>query len=105
MQCKLSEIKTLFDWRDEDECKPTFDGRKEIENMKHKQIIVGEYVFTPCKNAFNNKTSYWVSKKDHWLAVYAFTPMSSGNLKEMTSENSLQSYIRLFDGMIEKLSK
>lgn len=73
--------------------------------MKHKQIIVGDYVFTPCKNAFNEKTSYWVSKKDHWLAVYAFTPMSSSNLKEMTRMEVLQSYISLYDNTLEKLSK
>ena len=73
--------------------------------MEYRQIVMGDYVFTPCKNAFNSKTSYWVSKKDHWLAVYAFTPMSAGNLKEMTTEEVLHTYIRLYDGIIEKLGK
>lgn len=73
--------------------------------MEHKQIIVGDYVFTPCKNAFNNKTSYWVSKKNYTISVYAFTPMNSRNLKEMTKKEVLESYINLFDSMIEKLSK
>lgn len=73
--------------------------------MEHKQIIVGDYVFTPCKNAFNNKTSYWVSKKNYTISVYAFTPMDSRNLKEMTKKEVLESYINLFDSMIEKLSK
>lgn len=28
-----------------------------------KQITIGEYVLTPIKNAFNDKWSYWISKK------------------------------------------
>ena len=70
--------------------------------MEHKQIIVGDYVFTPCKNAFNNKTSYWVSKKDYWISVYAFTPWDSKNLKEMTSEESLKSYMNHFDEVVKR---
>lgn len=71
-------------------------------NMKHKQIVVGEYVFTPCKNAFNNKTSYWVSKDGYTLSVYAFTPWDSSNLKEMTTPESLQSYMDFFDEMVKR---
>lgn len=72
--------------------------------MEHKQIIVGDYVFTPCKNAFNNKVSYWVSKRNYTISVYAFTPMYSGDLKEHISEKYLESYMRYFDSVIEKLS-
>lgn len=72
--------------------------------MEHKQIIVGDYVFTPCKNAFNNKVSYWVSKRNYTISVYAFTPMYSEDLKEHISEKYLESYMRYFDSVIEKLS-
>ena len=72
--------------------------------MKHKQIIVGDYVFTPCKNAFNNKTSYWVSKKDHTISVYAFTPMDNRDLKDHISEKCLESYMRYFDSVVDRLS-
>jgi len=72
--------------------------------MKHRQIIVGEYVFTPCKNAFNNKVSYWVSKDGCSIAVYAFTPWDSQNLKEMTTPETLQSYIKVFDETLQRLS-
>lgn len=71
--------------------------------MEYKQIIVGDYVLTPCKNAFNEKTSYWISKKDYWISVYAFTPWDKGNLKEMLSEESLQSYMNYFEEVVRRL--
>ncbi|MBO5550424.1 MAG: hypothetical protein J5966_00565 [Lachnospiraceae bacterium] len=69
--------------------------------MEHKQIIVGDYVFTPCKNAFNSKTSYWISKKGYAVALYAFTPTDSADLKRMTEKKSLDSYIRYFKSAVE----
>ena len=42
--------------------------------------IYGEYVLTPCQNAFNRKKSYWLSKKDFMLAVYCFTPIDRSDL-------------------------
>ena len=72
--------------------------------MEHKQIIVGDYVFTPCKNAFNNKTSYWISKRNFTISLYVFTPMYSRDLKYHTSEECLESYMRYFDSVVEKLS-
>ena len=70
--------------------------------MEHRQIIVGDYVFTPCKNAFNSKTSYWISKKDHWLAVYAFTPMDAADLREHTEEDALNGYIWHYEAVLAK---
>lgn len=67
------------------------------------QIIVGDYVFSPCKNGFNDKTSYWVSKKGYTIAVYAFTPTSKNDLKEMTREDVLKSYINYLEQTIAKL--
>ena len=65
--------------------------------MKHKQVIIGDYVFTPCKNAFNSKVSYWISKKGYMYSVYAFTPNSENDLNFQLSESCVNGYIRLFD--------
>lgn len=70
--------------------------------MEHVQIILGDYVFTPIKNAFNNKTSYWVSKRNHTIAMYAFTPWNSKNLKDMIRPEVLQSYINCYENMLAK---
>lgn len=65
-----------------------------------KQIIYGEYVATPIKNAFNNKTAYWLSKKDCTIAVYMFTVeswMQEKDIEAQLDEQSLCSYIKLFE--------
>ena len=65
-----------------------------------KQIIYGEYVATPIKNAFNNKTAYWLSKKDCTIAVYMFTVeswMQEKDVEAQLDERSLSSYIKLFE--------
>ncbi|MBO5576933.1 MAG: hypothetical protein J5956_11635 [Ruminococcus sp.] len=71
---------------------------KENEIIKKENMFIwGEYVLTPCKNAFNDKTSYWVSKRGYILSVYAFTPMS---VKELELENIakvFQSTVRLLE--------
>ena len=36
-------------------------------------IIHGEYVATPIKNMFNDKTAYWLSKAGYTVALYMFT--------------------------------
>lgn len=35
--------------------------------------IIGEYVLTPIQNAFNGKTSWWLTKKGCVMALYCFT--------------------------------
>lgn len=47
-----------------------------------RQVIRGEYVATPIKNAFNNKTSYWFSKKGCTLSLYMFTVGNGDTIKE-----------------------
>lgn len=42
-----------------------------FENLK--QIIIGDYVCTSIKNAFNNKTAHWLSKDGCMLSLYMFT--------------------------------
>ena len=66
-------------------------------------IIHGDYVLTPCKNVFNSKTSYWISKKGYTIAVYAFTPTSKSDLKHMMSEHVLDSYIRYYEDVLSRM--
>lgn len=69
-----------------------------------KQITIGEYVLTPIKNAFNDKWSYWISKKGYTLALYVFSVDSSMNQKDlryMLSPLAIDSYIHLFENQIK----
>ena len=43
-----------------------------------RQVVKGQYVATPIKNAFNNKTSYWLSKEGCTIAMYMFTVEGQG---------------------------
>lgn len=76
-----------------------------MKNEETNMIIQGDYVLTPCKNAFNGKTSYWLSKKDHTIAVYAFTPSSKSDLEHMTSEQVLNSYIQYYEDVVDRMKK
>lgn len=73
--------------------------------MKHKQIIKGDYVFTPCQNAFNTHTSYWLSKEGYTVALYCFTPIDSKDLKECLEDKTLEAYIERFRREVEKEPK
>ena len=42
-----------------------------IGNNGH--LICGDYALTRIKNAFNDKSSYWISKKDTTLSFYCFS--------------------------------
>lgn len=82
--------------------------RKEAENkggatMEHKQIIKGEYVFTPCKNAFNAKTSYWLSKRGYTLSTYAFTPMNATDLSFQL--DNADAYINHYENVLHNANK
>lgn len=69
--------------------------------MEHRQIIKGDYVITPVKNAFNAKTSYWISKKGFTTALYCFTPFNALDLKEHTEDDSINTYISFFKAKVE----
>ena len=68
-----------------------------------KQIIRGDYVFTPIQNAFNNKFAYWISKKEYTIALYCFTVYSESDLKGQTTPDVLDSYIRYFKSKVENI--
>lgn len=64
-----------------------------------RQVIDGEYVATPIKNAFNNKTAYWMTKKDYTVAVYMFTVEDCFGIEDFEArltKDGLQEYETLF---------
>lgn len=74
---------------------------KEEPEMKHRQVIIGDYVITPIKNAFNNKYGYWISKKGYWYAIYCFTPMDAEDLDFHLREDVVKNYIDTFDNILK----
>lgn len=71
--------------------------------MKNRTIILGDYVIAPVKNAFNNKYSYWISKKGYMYAVYCFTPLDQQDLDwHLTTKEVTNEYIKIFDQMLKQ---
>lgn len=66
-----------------------------------RQVIRGEYVATPIKNAFNNKTAYWFSKEGCTIALYMFTVEGNGDtekdFEERLSEKGFAEFIPMFE--------
>lgn len=57
----------------------------------------GDYVFSPCQNAFNGKTSWWLSKKDCTVAIYCFTAGTTAEVDAQLSAGGGQAYIQMFE--------
>ena len=55
--------------------------KPELEKING-SYVYGDYVLTPCRNVWNDKESYWISKKDCTISQYAFTPMSKNDLSD-----------------------
>lgn len=60
--------------------------------------IYGDYVLTKVNNAFNDKVTYWISKKGFVKAFYCFTYWDEQNLKEMLKTTS--GWISHFEEMV-----
>lgn len=66
--------------------------------MEHK--VFGDYVLTAIPNAFNKKTSWWLSKKDCTAAMYCFTTSGSEHQQILESKShieNIQSYIDCYE--------
>lgn len=64
-----------------------------------RQVIDGEYVATPIKNAFNHKTAYWMSKDSYTVAMYMFTVeecYSTADFENRLTGQGLQEYKAMF---------
>ncbi len=73
---------------------------RQNEKEEYKTLVVGDYVFTPIKNQFNNKIAYWLSKKWYAVTVYCFTVSSTNDLKMLDDTKVRDSYIRYFDSKV-----
>lgn len=64
-----------------------------------KQLIIGDYVCTPIKNAFNSKVAYWLSKKDCLVSMYMFSvdPFLSDRAIDYYLTVGLGSYLSLYE--------
>lgn len=60
-------------------------------------IIFGDYVFTPEKNAFNGKTSWWISKPGYAVALYCFTADTPREARYQLEESARNGYIKMFE--------
>lgn len=67
------------------------------EKGKYKTVVIDDYVFTPIKNQFNDKTAYWLSKKGYTIAVYCFTVSNRDDVCMLVDNKALVSYIDYFD--------
>ena len=57
--------------------------------------IFGDYVFSPVRNAFNEKTSWWISKKGYAVARYCFTADTEAEVERQLQ--STDGYIKMFE--------
>lgn len=61
-------------------------------------IVHGDYVLTSHRNVFNDKTSWWISKKGCTVAIYCF---SASNSKEVEYQlNGIDGYIQMLDDVL-----
>lgn len=76
-----------------------------VEEKDLKQIIFDDYVLTPIRNAFNKKTSYWVSKKGCTLSLYMFTIEDCLNKKDLEyrlSYDNVKTYLAMFEEICQR---
>lgn len=67
--------------------------------------VFGDYVITRVQNAFNNKHSFWISKKDYMISFYCFSIdsfISEYNEELEYQLNNIDSYIKMFESGINK---
>ena len=71
--------------------------KKSHQTSKHKNhyIIDDDYVLTGIENAFNDRKSYWLSKKDYILAMYCFSENNCCSVEEELK--NIDSYLIAFE--------
>ena len=67
--------------------------------MEH-VLIKGDYVLTETKNAFNDASSFWLTKKNMTVALYCFSAIGEKEKEIMMKE--IDSYIKYFQEKYEK---
>lgn len=69
--------------------------RAERESKDAPCIIYGDYVLTAHRNAFNDKTSWWISKKGYTVAWYCFTADTATEVERQLQ--SVDCYIKMLE--------
>lgn len=75
------------------------------QNSKKKELkplLVGDYVISPIQNAYNDKISCWLSKKDFTLALYMFTVYGKHDLEQLLSMENLSSYFAMYEELTQR---
>lgn len=63
--------------------------------------VFGDYVLSGCKNAFNGKMSWWLSKKGYTTAMYCFSTPSINFVQEVEYQTSaIDGYIKAFNALV-----
>ena len=76
--------------------------------IKDNNIIFGNYVITRQKNAYNDKYSYWISKKDHTVCLYCFSEPTNVTIKEVYRmlQKDFKGYILYYENYLnERITK
>lgn len=74
---------------------------KQAEKTTMEPRVSGDYVFTPCQNAFNGKTSWWISKKNCTVALYCFTAGTEKEVDTQLAGDGKLSYIEMLDEVMK----
>lgn len=73
-----------------------------MESLDGKRYLNGEYVIVGIRNAFNDKVSFWISKKGYTVSFYCF---SATMQKEVDYQLSIgwPGYINMFEDALKKI--
>lgn len=74
-------------------------AKKYEETMEEKLVprFYGDYVFSPLQNAFNGKTSWWLSKKGCAVSLYCFSGETGKEADYQLADGGAQVYIKMFE--------
>lgn len=75
--------------------------RKLAETGKLVPRFYGDYVFSPCQNAFNGNTSWWLSKRNCTRALYCFNAETGEEADYQLYDGGARAYIRIFEEVIK----
>lgn len=73
-----------------------------LDDIENKTTFVfGDYVLSGCKNAFNSKMSWWLSKKGYTTAMYCFSTACINFAEEAEYQaNAIEGYIKAFNTLV-----
>lgn len=76
--------------------------------MPEHHVFDENYVLTAIPNAFNGKTGWWLSKRDHTLSMYCFSTFGSKARQEAEMQEQtkgIDGYIRAYEDLLKRLRR